>query len=324
MSSGRPSSTRRSFTLPAPELTLRTPTPGDAEGIAYLANAHSQALDGTADETAAGVREWFDLPRLEMLVAETREGELAAYGDLHATSDERTRWWLDVREHPERRGSAVAIVAQLEERARERSRPGALLRAVVHSEEQHLRRLFEQRGYAPIRFSFRMGRPLEGDLPAPVWPEGIVVGPAAVGDERRVYEAHMDSFADHWDFEPDPFDEWQKWHLQPEQYDPKLWFLAQDGGELAGICLCRPQHAGESRHGWIGILGVRPAWRRRGLGVALLHHAFRELHARGKTRVGLGVDGENTTGAVALYERVGMTVTRRNDTYELVLGEQAR
>lgn len=266
------------------------------------------------------MREWFDLPRLDMLVAETGDGKLAAYGDLHSTSDQRTRWWLDVREHPERRGAAEAVVARLEQRAQEQSPSGALLRAVVQSEEQHLRRLFEERGYAPIRFSFRMGRALDGDLPEPVWPEGIVVRTAAAGDERLAYEAHMDSFADHWDFEPEPFDEWQKWHMQPDQYDPKLWFLAEDGDALAGICLCRPQFAGDLEHGWIGILGVRPAWRRRGLGVALLRHAFRELRARGRTRVGLGVDGENTTGAVALYERAGMAVTRRNDTYELVLG----
>lgn len=301
------------------ELTLRSPSLGDAEAIADLANALSQALDGTADETAAGVREWFELPRLEMLVAETRDGELAAYGDLHATSEKRTRWWLDVREHPARRGSAAAVVERLEERAREQSQPGALVRAVVHGEEQHLRRLFEERRYAPIRYSFRMERTLEADLPAPAWPEGIAVRTATEGDERRAYEVHMDSFADHWDFELEPFDEWQKWHLQPDQYEPELWFLAEDAAELAGICLCRPQHAGDPEHGWIGILGVRTAWRRRGLGIALLRHAFRELQARGKTRVGLGVDGENTTGAVALYERVGMSVTRRNDTYELVL-----
>jgi ribosomal protein S18 acetylase RimI-like enzyme len=48
----------------------------------------------------------------------------------------------------------------------------------------------------------------------------------------------------------------------------------------------------------------------------LLHHSFRDFRSRGATRVGLGVDARNTTGAVELYERVGMHVTRRNDTYE--------
>ena len=68
--------------------------------------------------------------------------------------------------------------------------------------------------------------------------------------------------------------------------------------------------------GWVDTLAVRRPWRRRGLGLALLLHSFRELRARGRERVGLGVDGENTTGAVRLYERAGMHVARRSDTYE--------
>jgi ribosomal protein S18 acetylase RimI-like enzyme len=52
------------------------------------------------------------------------------------------------------------------------------------------------------------------------------------------------------------------------------------------------------------------------LATALLQHSFRDFRGRGATRVGLGVDAENTTGAVRLYEQVGMQVARRNDLYE--------
>ena len=72
--------------------------------------------------------------------------------------------------------------------------------------------------------------------------------------------------------------------------------------------------------GHVNILGVRPGWRRRGLGRALLLHSFRELRDRGRLKADLGVDAENTTGAVRLYERAGMCVAHRMDTYELVLG----
>ena len=63
-------------------------------------------------------------------------------------------------------------------------------------------------------------------------------------------------------------------------------------------------------------LGVRPQWRRRGLGTALLVASFRLFWERGLKAVGLGVDGENTTGAVRLYERAGMRVVHRFDSYE--------
>ena len=58
------------------------------------------------------------------------------------------------------------------------------------------------------------------------------------------------------------------------------------------------------------VLGVLRSHRRRGIGEALLRYAFVEFKGRGFERVGLGVDAESPTGAVALYERAGMHVAR--------------
>ena len=71
--------------------------------------------------------------------------------------------------------------------------------------------------------------------------------------------------------------------------------------------------------GWIPTLAVRKPYRRRGLGQALLQHAFRALQARGVQRVGLGVDAKNKTGATRLYERVGMHVDQETVHYEIEL-----
>ena len=53
--------------------------------------------------------------------------------------------------------------------------------------------------------------------------------------------------------------------------------------------------------------------------LAILHHAFRLLAARGKARAGLGVDSESLTGATHLYEKAGMRVVRENVEYELLV-----
>jgi ribosomal protein S18 acetylase RimI-like enzyme len=58
--------------------------------------------------------------------------------------------------------------------------------------------------------------------------------------------------------------------------------------------------------GWVDGLCVRRPWRKRGLGLALLLHSYGMFHERGKLRVGLGVDAENITGALRLYEKAGM------------------
>ena len=63
-------------------------------------------------------------------------------------------------------------------------------------------------------------------------------------------------------------------------------------------------------------LAVREPWRGQGLGRALLLTAFGAFHRRGQTGAALSVDTANVTGAVRLYEGVGMHATRRLDTYE--------
>jgi mycothiol synthase len=85
---------------------------------------------------------------------------------------------------------------------------------------------------------------------------------------------------------------------------------------VAGASLNYPERAGDPGQGWVGTLGVRRAWRRRGVGEALLRRSFALLHARGLRKVRLGVDAENLTGATRLYERVGMNVLRRSNTWE--------
>ncbi len=81
-----------------------------------------------------------------------------------------------------------------------------------------------------------------------------------------------------------------------------------DGDEIAGINLCRPQSFDDAEVGWVGTLGVRRQWRKRGMGLALLRHSFNEFYRRGKRKVGLGVDAQNLTGALRLYENAGMHV----------------
>jgi ribosomal protein S18 acetylase RimI-like enzyme len=89
-----------------------------------------------------------------------------------------------------------------------------------------------------------------------------------------------------------------------------------DEEEVAGICLCRPRSYEDPDLGFINILAVRRPWRKRGLGLALLRHAFNELYRRGKRKAGLGVDAQSLTGALRLYEKAGMYVHHQFDTYE--------
>jgi len=292
-------------------MTLREPVPADAAALAALLNAQSLALYGTADLSAESMRSWFGLPDIEMRVVEDGHG-LEAYADFVPTDG--TDWaWIDLREHPERPGSGAALLDHFEGRAGELGRTA--VRTIVRDRDAATRGLVESRGYRPIRSSFEMEIEL-GDEPAATFPDGIAVRAMRTGEEHDVYLATNEAFADHWGFHPSPFESWREWNLERDGSRPDLWWLAMDGGEIAGVCLNRMSDDGDPAHGYVHILGVRPPWRRRGLGEALLRYSFRDFRERGCTRVTLDVDGENTTGAVRLYERVGMHVRRRSDTYE--------
>jgi ribosomal protein S18 acetylase RimI-like enzyme len=155
----------------------------------------------------------------------------------------------------------------------------------------------------------------------PEWPAGITLhtyNPET--DLEAVYRAVNDSFRDHYGHIDMPFEEGLKRfkHFMTgyEGFDPTLWFIAMDGNDVAGVCLCREKSYDNPEVGYINTLGVLRPWRKRGIGLALLRHSFSELYRRGKRKAGLGVDAQNLTGALRLYENAGMHVHQAFDRYE--------
>jgi ribosomal protein S18 acetylase RimI-like enzyme len=69
------------------------------------------------------------------------------------------------------------------------------------------------------------------------------------------------------------------------------------------------------RRGWLDSVFVRRAWRRRGLGAALVARSLVRLREAGMSEAMLGVDSDNPSGALALYERAGFEVHRRSAAY---------
>ena len=300
-------------------VAVRNPTDDEAARVAAFLNSHGLAIEGEPVVDADEVATWFGFCDTDVWIAESRDGEIVAYADL-TERGERTRDWLDLREHPDRReaGGGRALLLRAEEHARTRAATGALLRPVVSSRDAAVRSLYEDAGFRLVRHSLEMETDLRRGTPQPAWPAGIAVRTFLAGqDDEPVHAAAQEAFEDHWDFERLSFESWDA--LNRPGRDPSLWFVAEDGDEIAGLCLCRVHPSGDATIGHVNTLAVRAPWRRRGLGLALLHHAFARFRARGMTRATLGVDAENLTGAVRLYHRAGMQVASRSDTYEKLL-----
>ena len=297
--------------------TVRPARMDEVEAVARLLNEHSRRLFGVDDQPVNELRQYWESPDVDfdndVLVAEGRDGSLVGYADLGVHAD---HVWLDLRGmEPE---PLRALLEAIEERAASK-KPDANFIGYTSGEDALVRELFESSGYEVVRHSFRMEIDLEDDPAEPEWPAGFTVRAMREGEEERMYEAHMTSFADLWMFDPEPFEIWRHWFVDDTAFDPSLWFLAEHGDALAGVALTRAAE-NEPGLGWVRVLGVMPEYRKQGLGQALLRHTFAEYTRRGFDRVGLGVDAENPTGAVRVYEHVGMRVVRKNMQLEKVQG----
>jgi mycothiol synthase len=157
-----------------------------------------------------------------------------------------------------------------------------------------------------LRRYYRMLIELDAPPPAPEWPDGLRVDTFELDDAMAFHDAMTEAFEDEWNFVAMPFEEWREMRLVKDpDFDPTLWFIVRDGDEVAAMMRNEPDRSGA---GFVGAIGVRKPWRRRGTALALLRHAFGEFYRRGKRSVALGVDAENPTGATRLYERAGMHV----------------
>jgi mycothiol synthase len=287
--------------------TQRATRPEDAAAVVELVHASDAAvLDDPERLSERDVLDWWRrLVEGGNTVVETDGGVIVGYGAVMKDGPVYAAFNFV---HPDHTGCGIGslLVGWSEELAR--SQGVEMVRVSVIGPNQPAVELLEARGYRYLRSSYRMLIDLDRPPPAPEWPAGFELATLRPGEELALHAAMEDAFADHWDYHPMSFEEWSA--MPP---DPSLSFLVWDGDEISAAEVCRQERFGM---GWIRALGVRPRWRRRGLGRALLLHAFGELYARGQRRIGLGVDAENTTGAVRLYERAGMRAAWQADTYE--------
>jgi mycothiol synthase len=182
------------------------------------------------------------------------------------------------------------------------------------------RALLEQEGYAVARRFFEMRRDHLEEVSAAPMPDGLEIRaiPVDRASLRRLLDADAEAFQDHWGgwaADDAAFEEW----LNDPSFDPSLYVVAWDRVEIAGAVINHiPRLENEAmgrRRGWLESVFVRRAWRRRGLAQALVTRSLEVLHERGIDHAMLGVDADNPTGAVGVYERAGFVVVNSSTAY---------
>ena len=309
-----------SATQPPVEFQVRPATLDDLAAVYRLRAACDVADFGEALLTEEQLRDrWhtpgFDLAR-DAWVA-TAAGVLVGYGEARGAGEQA---WVRVAVSPERRSEGIGarLLRLAEARATEITTSNTReVLTQVSDRDSDLQRLLEQAGYV-TDLAFRiMAITFAAPPPAPEWPRGVAVRSFEVGrDERATYAADEEASVDKGYHRALSFGEWSE-RMGLGRVDPALWFLAWEDAEVAGVALNYVAPA--TGIGWVEHLGVRRPWRGRGLGLALLHHAFGAFYARGVRQVRLSVDDQSRTGATRLYERAGMSTIQHYHIYRKAL-----
>jgi mycothiol synthase len=294
-------------------VNVRPITPDDFPAFAaFLADDESELFGRPSRVGVADVTAWLsgpDLSKDTWLFEE--DGRLVAAGWIEKHDDTGLAIGIVHRDW-RGRGLGSELVARNEERLRELG--VGRIHAVTLAPDVAAGPLLTGLGYREVRRFWDMTIEL-GDDPPPVprLPEGFRIEPFSTENARAFHEALEEAFAEHWEFQPTPFEKWWERQVAKPDHDPSLWFLVRTDEDVVAATRNDPERSGG---GWIGAIGVRPAWRGHGLAKALLLQSFREFHRRGQRRVGLGVDSENVTGATKLYESVGMVVDSEQVVWE--------
>lgn len=221
-----------------------------------------------------------------------------------------------------RRGIGTLLMRRAARRAQEltSARP-VILYMSVRAPVSGATELALSLGFQPVRYFYYMECGDLTGLPEPAFPEGIHVREYAPGqDEEAFVAAYCEAFADHWGFVPHTLQQEQHRVGAPHfRTEDNLLAVGKDG-QIAGLCLLEFSEAEPGSQlpsfPMIDDLAVRPAYRRRGIGRALMISGMRSIAERGYPAIGLAVDVDNTNNALRLYQSLGFIVKWHGTVYQ--------
>ena len=320
----------------------RPATQDDAETVCKLWNVRSHHVHHASQFSEANVLKQWDDPRFHLetdsLLVFDPQSTLIGYAHIRDVKNPPVDVFCTVVVHPRHDDHDWIWKVLLEwsvsqaRRVIPKAPAGtriALISGGSSADKSKLRRL-EEYGFNHSRTFYQMEMALEPTISTPTLPEGIVVRPYLQDqDIEALVHASRDAFHDHYGHLDQPFETDvanMRLLMEEADFDPDLWFLAIDTAArdtVAGYCCCYPQYRGDDTVGLIDEVGVCQAYRRQGIGRALLIHSLDALQRRGLKRALLTVDSDNKNQAMTLYESVGLSVVSSSQTYvkELRSGE---
>ncbi|MGM0348703.1 GNAT family N-acetyltransferase [Streptomyces sp. Adlamb9] len=295
---------------------VRPATTADTDAVHRLVGAGERALHGLAttdaDRIAADLGMAGDAAACDTVLVTGPAGDPAAWGWVRGRR-------ATAHVHPGHRGRGLgtALLAWSEARARELG--GDRLAQTISDSDLAAAALLRSAGYVRVVTEWLLEMPLPGEPVVPEPPAGITVRAFRAGDEEAAYRLTEDAF-DEWQQRRKPYAEWARLTVGRTTFAPSASPLAFEGDRLVGAVLSLDTGDLDGGEGYVERVAVRRDQRNRGIARLLLREAFRAFYLQGKRSCVLWTHSD--TGALALYERIGMTVRRSSTVYgkALVVG----
>jgi len=299
----------------------------DLQALADLLNS-CEAVDCQGEGASVSeLQHVFDAPKVDKArdfrFWEDEDGELSGFGQLCILkSGEEIDCFLWFRVHPAFRGKGLETqiltwaLLRTPEISCERGFP-VKLHVTAREDQAELMALLKDYGFTIERYSLRMARILTERMSVPHFPEGFTLNHLqGQRDAAAWVELYNQTFVNHWNHHDSSV--WAVEHrLISPNYHPELDLITiAPDGTFAAFCYCsiylEGNVSGRQNEGWIVYLGTRPGFRHLGLGRAMLLAGLQRLKAFSMDTALLGVDFENSTGAMHLYESVGFRKLKKH------------
>lgn len=180
-------------------------------------------------------------------------------------------------------------------------------------------KILRERGYVAVRYGATLVRPNLDDIPDLPLPDGVEVRPVLDAQLRQIWEADVEAFRDHRGYVEQTETDWEAW-LDFPNFDPSLWQVAWAGDEVVGQVRSfidpAENETFDRLRGWTEFISTARGWRRMGIAGSLIASSLTVLRERGMAEAALGVDTENPSGALRLYESLGFVRTDLYGDYE--------
>jgi mycothiol synthase len=290
-------------------LTRRRVTLDDIDAVAALLEANDLAVVGFVDFTRDDITADLGRDDLEAYGWYDGSGALSAYAWV-TRSENSHQVELDLYVHPDHDDAlGDEVIAFLEDRARslvsEAGYDEPWMGTGAYRQDSRTRAWLERAGFDGRTTFTRMRIDLDTPVPEPA-PEVVIRRVTDEPDLRTAHRIDEESFVAHYGHVPTSFERWRA-KLTTQGPDFAQVYLAELDGEPVGVLVGTRQFEAEGDNaGYVRTLGVLPGARGAGVATALLRDYFARCQRDGRSGVLLHVDVANVTGALRLYESVGM------------------